>query len=52
MQRPRDKNIEEIRHRGGKGAHRIKKKDTKWIRKKSREEIKQWQKEQPAADRD
>ena len=41
MKKPRDRNIEKIHHRGGKGAHRIKKKDMKHIRKRLKEKIKQ-----------
>jgi predicted ABC-type ATPase len=41
MKKPRDRNIEKLHHRGGKGAHRIKKKDAKRIRKRLKEKIKQ-----------
>jgi len=40
MKKPRDKNIEKIHHRGGKGAHRIKNKEARWVRKRFKEKLK------------
>jgi len=39
MVKPRDKNIEKIHHRGGKGPHYNKRKDKKYLRKKIKETL-------------
>lgn len=36
---PRDKNIETLHHRGGKGPHYNKRKDIKLLRKKFKEKL-------------
>ena len=42
MRKPRDKNVEKISQRSGKGPHRVKKKDPKILRKRFKEKIKHW----------
>ena len=44
MKKPRDKNIEKLRQRGGKGPHRDKEKDPKTWRKRLKEKLKRWAK--------
>lgn len=40
MTKPRDKNVEKISQRSGKGPHSNKKKNSRILRKKSKEKIK------------
>jgi hypothetical protein len=43
MRKPRDKNVEKISQRSGKGPHPTKKKNSKKLRKKLKEKMKRWE---------